>query len=108
MSTAAALPARSNAALAFIFITVLLDMLALGIIVPVLPSLITQFRGGDAAGGAIIYGAFATTWAAMQFVCAPVLGSLSDRFGRRKVILLSNVGLGLDYLLMALAPTLGW
>src|SRR6266542_4885771 len=105
MSTAAALPARSNAALAFIFITVLLDMLAVGIIVPVLPSLITQFRGGDTASAATIYGLFAATWAAMQFVFSPVLGSLSDRFGRRTVILASNVGLGLDYLLMAMAPT---
>jgi DHA1 family tetracycline resistance protein-like MFS transporter len=97
-----------RAAFAFIFITVLLDMLALGIIVPVLPGLIVAFRGGDTASAATIYGLFATVWAAMQFIFSPVLGSLSDRFGRRKVILLSNVGLGLDYLLMALAPTLGW
>jgi DHA1 family tetracycline resistance protein-like MFS transporter len=95
-------------AFAFVFITVLLDMLALGIIVPVLPALITQFRGGDTASAASIYGLFATTWAAMQFIFSPVLGSLSDRFGRRRVILLSNFGLGLDYLLMALAPTLAW
>jgi DHA1 family tetracycline resistance protein-like MFS transporter len=97
-----------SAAFIFIFITVLLDMLALVIVIPVLPSLITQFRGGDAASGAVIYGVFATTWAAMQFIFSPVLGSLSDRFGRRKVILLSNLGLGLDYLLMALAPSLAW
>jgi MFS transporter, DHA1 family, tetracycline resistance protein len=97
-----------SAAFLFIFITVVLDMLAVGIIVPVLPSLITQFRGGDAASAASIYGLFATTWAAMQFVFSPVLGSLSDRFGRRTVILLSNLGLGLDYLLMALAPSLTW
>jgi len=97
-----------SAAFLFIFITVVLDMLAVGIIVPVLPSLITQFRGGDTAGAATIYGLFATTWAAMQFVFSPVLGSLSDRFGRRTVILLSNFGLGLDYLLMALAPSLTW
>jgi DHA1 family tetracycline resistance protein-like MFS transporter len=100
--------ASGRAAFAFIFITVLLDMLALGIIVPVLPGLIVAFRGGDTASAASVYGVFATVWAAMQFVFSPVLGSLSDRFGRRKVILLSNVGLGLDYLLMALAPTLGW
>jgi DHA1 family tetracycline resistance protein-like MFS transporter len=97
-----------SAAFLFIFITVVLDMLAVGIIVPVLPSLITQFRGGDTASAATIYGLFATTWAAMQFVFSPVLGSLSDRFGRRTVILLSNFGLGLDYLLMALAPSLTW
>ena len=97
-----------SAAFIFIFVTVLLDMLALGIIVPVLPALVVSFRGGDTASGAAIYGLFGTTWAAMQFIFSPVLGSLSDRFGRRKVILLSNVGLGLDYVLMAAAPSLWW
>lgn len=103
-----AAPAGSRAAFIFIFITVLLDMLALGVIVPVLPALVVAFKGGDTAGGATIYGLFATVWAVMQFICSPILGSLSDRFGRRKVILLSNLGLGLDYLLMAAAPSLGW
>src|SRR5262249_14333947 len=98
----------ARAAFIFIFITVLLDMLALGVIVPVLPALVVAFRGGDTATGAAVYGVFATVWAVMQFICSPVLGSLSDRFGRRKVILLSNLGLGLDYLLMAVAPTLAW
>ena len=98
----------SRAAFVFIFITVLLDMLALGIIIPVLPPLIVRFRGGDTSSAATMYGLFGTVWAAMQFVCSPVIGSLSDRFGRRKVILLSNFGLGADYLLMALAPSLGW
>jgi DHA1 family tetracycline resistance protein-like MFS transporter len=97
-----------TAAFVFIFVTVLLDNLAVGIVIPVLPGLIVQFRGGDTASAASIYGLFGTTWAAMQFIFSPVLGSLSDRFGRRKVILLSNVGLGLDYLLMAMAPTLPW
>ena len=100
--------ARRTAALVFIFITVVLDVLALGIIVPVLPGLVRGFLGGDTARGAEIYGAFGTVWAAMQFGFAPVLGALSDRFGRRPVILLSNFGLGLDYVLMALAPNLGW
>jgi DHA1 family tetracycline resistance protein-like MFS transporter len=97
-----------TAAFAFVFVTVLLDMLAVGIIIPVLPGLVVAFRGGDTASAATIYGLFATVWAAMQFVFSPVLGSLSDRFGRRPIIVLSNLGLGLDYLLMALAPTLGW
>src|SRR5215510_525637 len=83
-------------------------MLALGIIVPVLPGLIVAFRGGDTASAAAVYGLFGTVWAAMQFIFSPVLGSLSDRFGRRRVILLSNFGLGADYLLMAVAPSLGW
>ena len=100
--------ARRAAALVFVFITVVLDVLALGIIVPVLPGLVRGFLGGDTARSAEIYGGFGTVWAAMQFGFAPVLGALSDRFGRRPVILLSNFGLGLDYLLMALAPNLGW
>jgi DHA1 family tetracycline resistance protein-like MFS transporter len=97
-----------KAAFAFVFVTVLLDMLAIGIIIPVLPNLIEDFMGGDTAGAAEIYGLFVTAWALMQFFFSPILGSLSDRFGRRKVILLSNFGLGLDYILMALAPSLGW
>jgi MFS transporter, DHA1 family, tetracycline resistance protein len=108
---ATSLPAAggaSRAAFIFIFFTVLLDMLALGVIVPVLPALVVAFRGGDTAAGATIYGLFATVWSVMQFIFSPVLGSLSDHFGRRKVILLSNVGLGLDYLLMAVAPSLWW
>jgi DHA1 family tetracycline resistance protein-like MFS transporter len=97
-----------KAALAFIFITVVLDMLALGITIPVLPKLILGFKGGDAAKAAAVFGTFGTIFAAMQFFFAPVLGALSDRFGRRPAILLSNFGLGADYVLMALAPTLSW
>jgi len=97
-----------RAAFIFIFITVTLDMLALGVIIPVLPKLVVQLTGGDAASGARMFGVFGTAWALMQLVFSPVLGSLSDRFGRRPVILLSNLGLGLDYVLMALAPTVGW
>jgi MFS transporter, DHA1 family, tetracycline resistance protein len=97
-----------RAAFVFIFVTVLLDMLALGIVIPVLPPLIVSFRGGDTASAAAIYGLFGTVWAAMQFIFSPVVGSLSDRFGRRRVILLSNFGLGADYLLMAVAPSLAW
>ena len=97
-----------TATLAFIFITVALDMLALGIIVPVLPKLVLAFEGGDSARAAEMYGLFATVFALMQFLCSPVLGALSDRFGRRPVILLSNLGLGLDYVVMALAPSLSW
>jgi DHA1 family tetracycline resistance protein-like MFS transporter len=97
-----------RAATAFIFVTVVLDMLALGMIIPVLPGLIEDFLGGDTARAAKIFGFFGSIWALMQFVSMPVMGGLSDRFGRRPVILLSNLGLGLDYILMALAPNLRW
>lgn len=100
-------PAR-RAAVIFIFITVMLDVLALGIVIPVLPKLVEDFVGGDTAQAAQIYGIFGTVWALMQFTGAPILGTLSDRFGRRPVILLSTLGLGLDYILMALAPTIAW
>lgn len=99
---------RRRAAVAFVLITVVLDVMALGIIIPVLPKLVVDFVDGDMVNAAHVYGVFGTVWAAMQFVFAPVLGALSDRFGRRPVILLSNLGLGLDYVLMALAPSLGW
>ncbi|MGA8103459.1 MAG: TCR/Tet family MFS transporter [Candidatus Acidiferrales bacterium] len=101
-------PAHGRAAFAFIFVTVLLDMLALGVIVPVLPKLIIRFEHGDMSMAATQTGVFAFVWAAMQFVFAPVTGALSDRFGRRPVVLLSNFGLGCDYIFMAVAPTLSW
>jgi DHA1 family tetracycline resistance protein-like MFS transporter len=104
----AAAPKHGRAAFAFIFVTVLLDMLALGVIVPVLPKLIIRFEHGNMSMAATQVGVFAFVWAAMQFVFAPVMGALSDRFGRRPVVLLSNFGLGFDYILMAVAPTLSW
>jgi len=99
---------KRRAALGFIFVTVLLDMLAFGIIAPVLPRLISDFLHGDMARASKYMGLFVTTWALMQFFFSPILGMLSDRYGRRPVILLSNFGLGLDYIVMALSPTLGW
>ncbi|WNG27577.1 TCR/Tet family MFS transporter [Cystobacter fuscus] len=100
--------APRRAALAFIFITVLLDILAMGMIIPVLPKLLVGFMDGDTSRAARMFGVFSTAWALMQFIFSPVLGALSDRYGRRRVILLSNVGMGLDYILMAWAPTVGW
>jgi MFS transporter, DHA1 family, tetracycline resistance protein len=97
-----------NRGVVFVFATVFLDMLGLGIIAPVLPKLVLTFTAGDGARAAAIFGIFGTVFALMQFVCSPLLGVLSDRFGRRPVIVLSNVGLGLDYVLMALAPTVSW
>ena len=113
MSEAAAEPAvdvkaPGGAAVAFIFVTVLLDMLALGVVIPILPKLIESFVANDTASAARIFGLFGTAWALMQFVFSPLLGGLSDRFGRRPVVLLSNFGLAADYVLMALAPSLSW
>jgi DHA1 family tetracycline resistance protein-like MFS transporter len=102
------IPSRRQAAFAFIFVTVLLDMLALGMVIPVLPKLIESFVSGDTARASEYVGVFATVWALMQFAFSPVQGALSDRFGRRPVILVSNFGLGLDYVVMALAPSLAW
>jgi len=104
----APVPAPTRAAFLFIFITVALDMLALGVMIPVLPKLIIEFEHGNMADAAGAAGLFGFSWAAMQFVFSPLLGAVSDRRGRRPVILLSNLGLGLDYLLMALAPSLSW
>jgi len=97
-----------RATVAFIFVTVLVDVLALGLVIPVLPHLVQDFVGGDTAHAAAMVGVFGTSWALMQFLASPVLGSLSDRFGRRPVLLLSCLGLALDYVFMALAPSLGW
>jgi DHA1 family tetracycline resistance protein-like MFS transporter len=101
-------PPVRKAALAFIFVTVLIDMLAFGMIIPVLPVLVQNFMGGNAARAAEMYGVFGTAWALMQFIFSPVQGSLSDHFGRRAVVLISCAGLGLDFILMALAPNLWW
>jgi MFS transporter, DHA1 family, tetracycline resistance protein len=101
-------PRGRRAAATFIFLTVTLDMLAMGMIAPVLPRLIESFLHGNTVDAAQTLGLFGTAFAVMQFFCSPILGSLSDRFGRRPIVLLSNFGLGFDYLLMAWAPALHW
>jgi MFS transporter, DHA1 family, tetracycline resistance protein len=108
MSDTSTVPPPPRAAILFILITVLLDMLSFGIVIPVLPKLVEEFLSGDTAKAAVIYGLMGTAWALMQFICAPIQGALSDRFGRRPVVLLSNLGLGLDYIVMALAPNVVW
>jgi DHA1 family tetracycline resistance protein-like MFS transporter len=97
-----------KAAVLFIFATALMDVISLGIMIPVLPNLVKQFAGGDTALAAQYTMAFALTWGLMQFFFGPIVGMLSDRFGRRPVLLMSIFGLGVDYVFMALAPTLSW
>lgn len=97
-----------NASVAFIMVTLLLDALGVGLIIPVLPPLVTGFLAGDLAAGSRYYGIFIAVYAAMQFVFAPILGGLSDRFGRRTVLLASLLGASLDYVLLAFAPNLAW
>lgn len=98
---------HGQAALAFILITACLDIVAMGLIIPVLPQLIEQFVGSNAQAG-VWNGVFVALWAAMQFLASPVIGSLSDQYGRRPVILISCAGLAIDYVLMAVAPNLWW
>ena len=103
---AAPSPGGRRAALVFIFITLLIDILSFGLIIPVLPHLIKNFVGGDTSLAAWWYMAFAVVFMAMQFLFTPIQGALADRFGRRPIILASNLGLGLDFLMMALVNTL--
>lgn len=95
-------------ALPFIFITLLLDIIGFGLLIPILPRLIQQMEGGNVSAASHMVGWLTSIYAFMQFFFAPVLGSLSDRFGRRPVILISLLGSSVDYLMMAFAPTLPW
>ena len=95
-------------ALSFIFVTMLVDIIGLGIILPVLPALIQELTGGT-IGDASKYGGWMMfAYAIMQFLFSPILGGLSDRFGRRPILLISLFGFGLDYLFLAFAPTIAW
>jgi DHA1 family tetracycline resistance protein-like MFS transporter len=108
-ATAATQPPATRAAVVFIFITLMLDVIAMGVIIPVWPKLIVGFVGDANQADAVRIGSWlGFVWAAMQFAFTPVQGALSDRFGRRPVLLLSMTGLGLDYIVMALAPDLWW
>jgi len=104
----ASLGGARRAATPFIFVTGVLDILSLGMMIPVLPLLVKQLVGGDTADAAFWGVVFGSTWGLMQFFCSPILGMLSDRFGRRPVLLLSIFGLAVDFLFMALAPSIGW
>lgn len=97
-----------RAAFAFILVLVTFDFLSFGIIAPIFPDLIRSFEGGDFARASTMIGYFGLAWATMQFIFSPILGAWSDRFGRRPVILISSFGLGVDYIFMALAPSVRW
>ena len=97
-----------NRALAFIFVTVLIDAIGFGVVIPVLPGLIVSLTGKSLAGAAQVSGGIMFLYAVTQFICGPVIGGLSDRFGRRPVLLASLAAFGLDYVVMAFAPSLAW
>ena len=99
---------KRPAALGFIFVTILIDVIGLGIIIPVLPTLIEQLTGEGVSRASQYAGWLSFAYAAVQFGFAPVVGGLSDRFGRRPVLLASLLGLGCDYIFLALAPTIAW
>jgi DHA1 family tetracycline resistance protein-like MFS transporter len=99
---------RMNRGIAFVLITVLLDSIAFGLIMPVMPQLIVELTGQGLDRAAIYGGWLAFVYAALQFVCAPLLGNLSDRHGRRPVLLFAVGALGLDFMIMGLAPTFAW
>src|SRR3984957_10274991 len=103
-----AVPEPRRAGTAFVLVTVLLDTLGLGLIIPVAPRLVASFLGGDLRAASHYFGAMVSLYAAMQFLFAPVVGGMSDRFGRRPVILVSLLGAAASYLLSGFAPALGW
>ena len=102
------MPSSKKAALGFIFITLLIDTIGFGIIIPVMPKLSEQLINGNLSDASRWGGWLTFAFAIMQFVFAPILGNLSDRYGRRPVLLFSLFGFGLDYILLALAPNIGW
>jgi DHA1 family tetracycline resistance protein-like MFS transporter len=95
-----------NLKLAVLFFSLLIDVLGIGIMLPVMPGLVRDLNGGDISSAAVIYGWLIALYSLMQFVFGPAVGALSDRFGRRPILLCSMLGLGLDYLLLAVAPNL--
>jgi MFS transporter, DHA1 family, tetracycline resistance protein len=97
-----------RATLSFIFVTLFLDIFGIGLIIPILPKLVESLQGGDVSAASRTVGALAALYSLMQFLCAPVLGSLSDHYGRRPIILASLFGSFLDYVLLFWAPNLGW
>jgi DHA1 family tetracycline resistance protein-like MFS transporter len=100
--------AGSKRAILFIFITLLIDCMGIGIIIPVMPTLIQDLGHANVSEASEIGGWLNVSYAVMQFIMSPILGGLSDRFGRRPILLISLFGLGIDFIFLFLAPTLGW
>ena len=99
---------NKTAAISFIFITLLIDVTGIGLIIPVVPGLIKELIQGSVSDSSIYSGWLAFSYAVMQFIFAPLLGNLSDRYGRRPILLISLFGLGIDYIFLAIAPSIGW
>ena len=99
-------PGKRQAGIAFILLTLFIDILGIGIIIPVLPGLVKEMVGEDASAAGLYYGLIGASYATMQFLFAPIIGALSDRFGRRPVILASLFGLGVDFLIQGFAPVI--
>ena len=99
---------KRQASVVFILITLFIDMLGIGLVIPILPKLVQNLLGGEIGQASFVFGLLISIYSVMQFFCAPVLGALSDRFGRRPVILLALAGLGFDYVLLSLAPSIWW
>src|SRR5437870_1334245 len=97
-----------RASVVFVLITLFIDILGMGLVIPILPRLVQNLMGGAIAESSFVYGLLLSIYAIMQFFCAPVLGALSDRFGRRPVILMALAGLGFDYILLSVAPDIWW
>ncbi len=99
---------KRGAAVGFIFTTILIDVIGFGIIIPVMPKLISQLKHVDISTASTYGSLLVFAYAVVQFICAPILGNLSDKYGRRPILLFSLFGFGINYLFLALAPTYGW
>lgn len=99
---------KKQAALGFVFVTLMVDCIGLGIILPIMPGLIQELNGGDLSDASLYGGLLTFSYATFQFLFSPIIGGLSDRYGRRPVLLASLMGLGIDYIFLAMAPSIGW
>src|ERR1700680_3365487 len=99
---------KRQASVVFVLITLFIDILGMGLVIPILPRLVQSILGGAISNASFVFGLLVSIYSVMQFFCAPILGAVSDRFGRRPVILLALAGLGFDYVLLIFAPSIWW